>query len=78
MREKGTLRISYKKKGKVEEFEMQAPLDADEATVLLHVLSRCDRSKQPSVDTDWHATGTDRIRPQLEALGISEVEWEYL
>lgn len=78
MREKGTLRISYKQSGKAEELELQAPLDADEATVLLHVLSRCNRSQRLLNDVEWGAAGVNKLRPQLEALGISDVTWEYV
>ncbi|MCF6756111.1 hypothetical protein L3X14_05835 [Pseudomonas balearica] len=77
MSEKGTLRISYKRNGKPEEFDVQAPLGAGEAAVLHHVLNR-NESQRVLVDVDWNATGVARLRPQVEALGITDVEWEYL
>lgn len=77
MAEMGKLQIRYVDKGRALVMLLDAPLGADESTVLLHILSSYD-GLRIGVDVNWTATGVERLRPQVEALGITDVSWRYL
>lgn len=77
MRHKGILQISYKENGSPLVMIIGAPLGMDECAVLLHVLQGYE-GRRIGVDVDWTATDVERLRPQVAALGITEVEWKYM
>lgn len=76
MREKGTLVVNYKQNGQPKELVLEVPLGADESTVLLHILSNYNGPRL-GIDVHPHATGVERLRPQVKEIGVTDVEWEY-
>ncbi|WP_055128638.1 hypothetical protein [Pseudomonas mediterranea] len=76
MGEKGILEINFNEHGKPLVIAVEVPLFADETTVLLHILSAYE-GKRMGVDVDWTVRGSDRLWPQINALGITNVTWSY-
>ncbi|MGX5726139.1 hypothetical protein ACWKWZ_13985 [Metapseudomonas otitidis] len=77
MTKKGKLHIKYTLDGRRLEIVVDGPYGADEATVLLHILSTYEGPRL-GVDVDWTVKGTDRLWPQAKAIGVSDVAWDYL
>lgn len=77
MGENGMLKICYKDLGYPMELFIVAPLSAkpDEYAVLFNILRHYKNRK--NVDVDLAATGAERLRPQVAALGISDVTWAF-
>lgn len=76
MAEKGILEIKFKERGKPLVIAVEVPIPSDESTVLLHILSAYE-GKRTGVDVDWTAKGSDRLWPQIAALGITDVTWTH-
>ncbi|MGX0889062.1 hypothetical protein AB7M22_001070 [Pseudomonas sp. ADAK2 TE3594] len=78
MSENGMLKISYKKLGYPLELFIAAPLHAraDEYAALFNILRQYESRKD--VDIDLTAIGAEQLRPQVAALGITEVTWEFV
>lgn len=74
MAEKGLLEIKFKEHGKPLLMVVESPLPADETTVLLYILSAYE-GKQIGIDVDWTTRDSERLLPQISALGITDVTW---
>lgn len=77
MAEKGILEIKFKELGKPLVIAVEVPPPRDETTVLLHILSAYEGNRK-GVDVDWTAKGSERLWPQIAALGITDVTWAYI
>jgi len=78
MSENGMLRISYNELGYPMELFIAAPLHAraDEYAALFNILRQYESRKD--VDIDLTAIGAVQLRPQVAALGITDVSWEFI
>jgi hypothetical protein len=72
------LKISYNELGYPMELFIAAPLYSrpDEYAALFNILRQYENQK--NVDIDLTAIGTDQLRPQAAALGITDVTWEFV
>lgn len=77
MSENGMLKITYKEQSFPIEMFIATPAQAraDEYTALFHILKRYENRK--GVDFDL-AVGAEQLRPQLVALGITDITWEFV
>lgn len=77
MSEKGTLVISFRQGDRdLQILQDMVPLHASEETVLYHLLSSYQGTRM-GVDVNPDARGVERLRPQVKALGISDVTWKF-
>lgn len=78
MSENGMLKISYKELGYPLELFIAAPRDAkaDEYAALFNILRHYENRK--SVSIDLAMAGAEKLRPQVAALGITDVMWEFI
>jgi hypothetical protein len=78
MSENGMLKISYKELGYPLELFIAVPLHsrADEYAALFNILRHYENRKD--VDLDLTAIGTEQLRPQVAALGVTDVTWEFI
>lgn len=78
MGESGMLKISYKELGYPMELFIPAPVSArpDEYAVLFNILRHYKNRK--NVDVDLAVTGAEHLRPQVAALGITDITWEFV
>lgn len=75
MSENGLLKISYKEIGYPMELFIAAPLNAraDEYAVLFNILRHYENR-----NIDLAVTRTEHLRPQVVALGITDVTWAFV
>jgi hypothetical protein len=78
MSENRMLKISYKELGYPLELFIAAPLHskADEYAALFNILRQYENQK--NVDINLTAIGAEQLRPQVTALGITDVTWEFI
>ncbi|WLI14363.1 MULTISPECIES: hypothetical protein [Pseudomonas] len=78
MNENGLLKISYQEVGYPMELVIAAPLNtrADEYAVLFNILRHYENRK--NVHIDLTVTGAEHLRPQVAALGITDVAWAFV
>ncbi|WPN56315.1 hypothetical protein [Pseudomonas sp. P9_31] len=78
MSENGILKISYKELGYPLELFIAAPLRAraDEYAALFNILRHYENRK--NVDIDLTAIGAEQLRPQVAALNVTDVTWEFV
>jgi hypothetical protein len=78
MSENEMLKISYNEFGFPMELFIAAPLHAraDEYAALFNILKHYEHRKD--VDVDLTAIGAAQLRPQVTALGITDVTWEFI
>ncbi|MGF6222630.1 hypothetical protein [Pseudomonas sp. YL-218 TE3947] len=78
MSENGMLKISYNELGYPMELFIAVPLHAraDEYAALFNILRQYENRKD--FDIDLTAIEAEQLRPQVAALGITDVTWEFV
>ncbi|MBB2884473.1 MULTISPECIES: hypothetical protein [Pseudomonas] len=78
MDESWMLKISYKEHGLPREVFITTPIGAraDEYAALFNILRDCEKRK--GVAIDLAVTGAEQLHPQVTALGITDVTWEFV